>query len=209
MTISIRRVNSLKNMESTEPRIIIRKASRSDARAISDAIIEAVGDEITLGFAGSPERVPLVRRLFTELAACDDSQYSYRNSLIAETPDGSVAGVIISYDGADLPRLRMRFIEKTKEILGYDINPDEMTDEASPDEIYLDSLCVFGPFRGRGIARRLIEEAVASHASSHKPAGLLVDYDNEKARRLYERIGFRQVGDTPFAGTLMAHLMRP
>lgn len=200
--------NIFRKMASNDFPVKIRQAVRGDAPIIARTIIEAVGEEITLGFAGSRERIGLVYKLFTDLAECDDSQYSYLNTLIAETTDGEPVGAIISYDGADLRRLRERFIQKANKILGYDMKAEEMPDEASPDEIYLDSLCVFEPFRGHGIASRLINAAVMSHQSSSKPSGLLVDKDNLRARRLYERLGFTQVGETPFAGTLMDHLQR-
>lgn len=184
----------------------IRRAVKNDARYISAAVIEAVGEEITLGFAGSRDRVPLIHDLFRQLAEADDSQYSYLNSLIAETDGGTVAGVIIAYDGENLHRLRRRFIERANAVLGYDIKEEEMHDEASPDEIYLDSLCVFEPFRHRGIGSELIIAAVEANACLGKPFGLLVDKDNSRARTLYEKLGFRKVGETPFASTVMDHL---
>ena len=193
-------------MESMNDHIILRSASPSDAPLIADAIMEAVGSEITLDFAGSEDRLVLVKRLFTELASLDDSQYSYRNTIIAADADNKIAGVIIAYDGADLHKLRERFIEKTQEILGYKISSLEMTDETSPDEIYIDTLCVFPAYRRKGLGLRLIKEATSRHASTGKPMGLLVDKDNLRARNLYEKAGFRYVGDRPFAGVMMDHL---
>lgn len=184
----------------------IRTAVTEDSAHIAEAIIEAVGRDITLEFAGSPERVALVKRLFTELAECPDSQYSYLNTLVAVTPEGDVAGVIIGYDGAALHGLRRRFIEKANEILGLEISEREMADETSPDEFYLDSLCVFPAYRGRGLGRRLIREITARRSIIGKPFGLLVDKENTRARRLYESLGFRPDGERPFAGTMMDHL---
>lgn len=195
-------------MESNDIKISVRPAVRTDAPEIAKAIIEAVGTEITLDFAGGRDRIPLVYRLFTELAECEDSQYSYRNSWVAVAENGIIAGVIIGYDGSELKRLRERFIEKTKSVLGYDFKSEDMSDEASPDEFYLDSLCVFEPFRGRGIASRLIDTAVGSRTDLGKPVGLIVDKDNHRARKLYECLGFSLVGETPFAGTIMDHLQR-
>ena len=186
----------------------IRAGEKCDAPLIAEAIMQAVGDEITVGFAGSAERVGLVRQLFTELAECDDSQYSYRNTLAAETADGQAVGYIIAYDGAGLRRMRERFIEKANSILGYAMSQESMTDETVPGEIYLDTLCVFEPWRGQGISTALINAAIERHKAAGKPFGLLVDKSNERARRIYERLGFRQVGETPFAGELMDHLQK-
>ena len=188
--------------------ISIRPATKADASYIADAIMTAVGDDITLGFAGSVKRIPLVKQLFKTLAECDDSQYSYLNTLIAEDDNRSVAGVIIGYDGADLHRLRQRFIDKANQILGYSFSQENMNDEASPDEIYIDTLCVFPEFQRKGVATKLIESAIERYNSLKKPVGLIVDEENKNARRLYERLGFRKIGMTAFAVTMMEHMQR-
>lgn len=181
-------------------------ARRADADSIASAIIAAVGEEIAQGLAGSKERMPLVVETFRRLAARDDSQYSYRNSLVALDEEGNVAGVIVSYDGEELRYLRKAFVRVANEVLGMDIKEGDIPDETSPDEIYLDSLCVFPPYRGKGIAKMLIKAAADAHKKSGKPLGLLVDYDNPRARRLYSSLGFKSVGERPFAGTVMEHM---
>lgn len=186
--------------------IEIREAVPADASKIAEAIMEAVGREITLDFAGGPERLPLVKEVFTELAQMPDSQYSYRNTLIAETSEGEVAGVAIAYDGALLHQLREKFAEAANRILGMNLVADEMADETSDDEIYLDTLCVFEPWRRKGIASRLIDASSRKHLNTGKPLGLLVDKDNSRARSLYIKNGFRYVDDRPFAGVMMDHM---
>lgn len=181
-------------------------ARAADAPFIASAVMAAVGHEICLGFAGSEDRIPLVRDTFTRLAAMDDTQYSYRNSLVALDTERNVAGVIVSYDGAMLHPMRERFIEVANEVLGLEIKAEEMQDETSPDEIYLDTLCVFEPYRRQGLAHKLIQAAVERHNTSEKPVGLLVDYDNPNARALYASIGFKPVGERPFAGVMMEHM---
>lgn len=186
---------------------IIRPATPDDAPAIARGIIMAVGEEIATGFAGSPERMPLVEKVFTDLARRDDSQYSYRNSLVAEAPGGEIAGIIISYDGARLHDLRPAFCEEAAATLGINIKSEDMHDETSPDEIYLDSLAVFPPYRRQGLGARLLEAAIEAHKNEGKPIGLLCDPPNKKARRLYESLGFKPSGQRPFADTMMDHLV--
>ncbi|MDE6288914.1 MAG: GNAT family N-acetyltransferase [Muribaculaceae bacterium] len=187
--------------------IRIRKAIPEDAPAIARGIIMAVGEEIATEFAGSPERLPLVEKVFTDLARREDSQYSYRNSLVAETESGDIAGIIVAYDGARLHDLRPAFCEEAAATLGINIKSEDMHDETSPDEIYLDSLAVFPPYRRHGLGRRLIAAAIYEHKSSGKPIGLLCDPPNKKARRLYESLGFKPAGQRPFADTMMDHLV--
>lgn len=184
----------------------LRPARREDAPDIARAVIMAVGEEIATAFGGSPDRRKLVDETFVRTAARDDSQYSYRNAIIAETPDGKTAGVIVAYDGARLHRMRPAFCEEANSVLGYNMKSDEMADETSPDEIYLDSLAVWPEWRGNGLAHKLIKAAIDRHSESGKPFGLLCDPDNDRVRRLYESIGFRIVGMRPFAGVDMYHM---
>ena len=90
-------------MENLIENITIEAARLEDARAIGEAVVEAVGREITEDFAGKDHTVDDVVELFTALARMEDSQYSYRNALVArDTLTGAIAGVIICYDGARL-----------------------------------------------------------------------------------------------------------
>ena len=207
--------------------IIIRPAERRDAPAIGRGVVMALGSELPLYMAGDdPRRLPLVEQLFTDLAAADNSQYSWRNTLVAATPDGSVAGILVSYDGARLHELRRAFIAGAKRVLDSEIREEELPDETDAEEIYLDSLAVFPEFRGHGLGAALIDAAAQHHArnnadtlkntdggnsaptTSPKPLGLLCDPDNPRAHALYERLGFRDVGRRYFTTHLMHHMQR-
>lgn len=187
----------------------IRKGRKSDAPDIARAIINAVGEEIAMHFAGSEERRPLVDRLFTELAEAEDSQYSYLNSLVAEAEDGKTAGIIVAYDGARLHELRRAFIRKAAEILCLELDETKMHDETSPDEIYLDSLAVWPEYQRQGLARKLIAAAGEAHKESGKPLGLLCEPENLNAFALYQKLGFGKSGMKFFADTMMHHMVKP
>ncbi|MDE6301363.1 MAG: GNAT family N-acetyltransferase [Muribaculaceae bacterium] len=187
---------------------VIQSAHRSDAPIIATAVMEAVGSEICMNFAGSAERLSLVTEVFERLASDDCSQYSYRNALVAVAPGGRVAGVIVAYDGALLHSLRPRFIEIANEVLGLHMSDEDFVDETDESEVYIDSLYVLSEYRGRGLAGALIEAAIKRNSDCGKPAGLLVDPDNPKARKVYERLGFRDVGMRPFADVMMHHMQR-
>lgn len=182
-----------------------RPATVADAPAIARAVIMAVGHDIVDRFAGGAHMRPLMYELFTRLAARPDAQYSYRNSIVAEAPDGSIAGVAVVYDGARLHTLRPAFTDEAHKVLGIDMNPDEIPDETTPDEVYLDSLAVFEPWRRLGLGRRLIACAADKARSQGKPLGLICEPDNTRARTLYESLGFRPQGQRPFADTMMDH----
>ncbi|MDE6311462.1 MAG: GNAT family N-acetyltransferase [Muribaculaceae bacterium] len=187
----------------------IANASPEDASLIADAILAAVGDEISDGLAGDRCSREDVHDLFMRLASRKDTQYSYTNARIARTDSGRPMGVCVSYDGAELKRLRVHFFHEACTTLGWKMTSEEMDNfpgETDSDEFYLDTLMVLPEFRGQGIGRALIDDARNRARAAGKPLGLLCDKDNVKARHLYESCGFRCMGERLFAGTVMDHL---
>lgn len=189
--------------------INIIPATPDDAPFIAQVVLGAIGKEHTLEMASSPDRLPLVEQVFTNLAAMDNSQYSYRNTLLAVTPGREYAGAVVNYDGAALHSLRRAFISEANRLLDWGLKVSDFPDETSPDELYLDSLMVLPKYRRNGIGTKLIEAVRERGAALGKPVGLLVDFGNPNARRLYTALGFRSVGQRPFAGKTMEHLRLP
>lgn len=187
-------------MTSTDS-INIRPATADDAPLIAYVVMTAIGDELCdeLGCNTSREAV---FEVFLQLAQSDEAQYSYRNTLIAEdSVTGQPVGAIIAYDGAEVAAKRHLLFNLAEERLGLHF-PQETPLESIPGEIYIDSLAVLPMYRGRGIAGRLIK-AVTDNPQRHMPVSLLVSKDNDKARRLYESLGFRFKEERPFAGEMM------
>lgn len=186
--------------------IQIVRAGKEDAGMIGEAVVAALGPELAGELAGDKEIADVVN-LFAVLAAREDSQYSYVNTLKAIDDSGRAMGFSVAYDGARLHEMRLPFYAEAKRILGRDLN-GAMGEECTPAEFYLDSLAVFPAFRGMGVARALIEATAMRAAGSGKPLGLLCDKSNSRARRLYDSLGFHRVGETYFAGELMDHMQR-
>lgn len=182
----------------------IEAATKADAPFISEAIIEAIGTGNCVKIIGSEERLGELKGIFESLAREENTQYSYRNALRAVDADGNVAGVCIFYDGADLERFREPFLKHASARFGMDT--EHVDDETDPSEVYIDTLMVRPEYRGRGIAAALLRAAIAKAHSIGKPAGLLVDYDNVRARRMYGRVGFEAVAPRPFFGIMMEHM---
>lgn len=183
-------------------KIIITEARREDASEVATLIMEAMDHDCCQNFAGPHHTLGDFHGMMTRLVQMDDSQYSYRNTLVAMC-DGSIAGCLVSYDGKDMLRLRRRFIEAAKEHLGRDFS--DMPEETAPGEYYLDSLCVHEQYRHRGIASLLLRTAIERHGVS-QPVGLLVDHSHPWAERLYRSIGFRVVNETSWGGHPMRHM---
>ena len=188
---------------------IVRQATKEDAPFLAQTVMGALGSELCCKLAGGEEKMPLVRRLFTNLAASEISQYSYTNSLTALSAGGEMAGAIIAYDGARLQELRKAFIREANSILGWNIDENDeerLEAETNAGEIYIDSLFVVPAFRRKGIATALIRSVISHHKEAGKPVGLLVDPDNPKAKHTYESLGFREVGTNGFFGVGMIHM---
>lgn len=183
----------------------IREGKKEDAEYIADAVMSAIGMDICNGMAADREQ-KVLREAFVRCAARDDSQYSYRNALIAESETGEKAGAIVGYDGADMHKLRQAFVDEYNDLMGTDYREEEWSDETTSDEIYLDTLAVSKEHRKQGIGTMLIKAFVRRYSNDGKPIGLLVDYDNSNARRLYESLGFVARGPRSFFGTPMEHM---
>ena len=189
--------------------IIIRIGVKEDAPFIGKTITEAMGHELCVGLAESEENLPNVLKLFTDLAATETAQYSYKNTLIAVDKEGKRIGAIIGYDGAGHREMRKDFIAKANELLGWNVTIEEADNwepETNSDEIYLDSLYVIPEYRKRGIASLLIRAAIARYRDFGKPFGLLVEPHNSKAHKLYKELGFKDDGVNNFCGEPMIHL---
>lgn len=188
--------------------ITIRAGRRDDAEFLGDTVINALGEDFCAELAGGFDRLPKVRELFHTLSAADDSQYSYRNALVAEDEKGTTVGAILGYDGGELHRLRKAFLREAKRIMGWQYIEEEMIDEASSDEVYLDSLYVKPAYRNQGIATALFLDAFQKMAVDGKPFGLLVEPSKTSARRLYERLGFKEAGVNYAFGAPMIHMQK-
>ena len=172
-------------------------------------------EDMTAGRAGSrsAEQASLHRsrllaaflKMMTMLVEREDSQYSYRNALVAMDED-RVVGTSVSYDGGCLHELRRAFIEAAKEYLGKDHSG--MDDETQAGELYLDSLAVLPEYRRRGIARQLLMATKQRANRLGLPCvGLLVDKDNPVGEALYASVGFHYVNDSQWGGHPMKHLV--
>lgn len=175
--------------------IVVRPARREDAAAIAEAVCMAVGYDAT-----NP-----VYPIFLELAGREVAQYSHLNTLIAEV-DGEIAGAIVSYDGSRLEELREPIYPLLKEHLG---SVPHIEDETEAGEYYLDSLGVRSAFRGMGVGSALINAACnKAFGEGHERVGLIVDYDNPCAERLYTSLGFKRIGTKLFLGNNMWHMQK-
>lgn len=207
----------------------IKNAVKEQAAEIARLIMMAMTDDCCLHFCGegygqedladgragsrSAEQASLhrsrllaaFRKMMTLLVEREDSQYSYKNTLVAVDGD-TVVGISVSYDGSKLHELRRAFIEMAIEHIGK--NHSGMDDETQAGELYLDSLAVLPEYRRQGIASRLIKATKERADRMGLPCvGLLVDKGNPGGEALYASAGFRYANDSHWGGHEMKHLI--
>ena len=183
----------------------IQEATKRQAAEIADLIMMAMTDECCLYFCGDGYGLVDFHKMMTMLVEREDSQYSYRNTLVA-VDEEKVIGISVSYDGGRLHKLRRAFIDAAKEHIGK--NHSGMDDETGAGELYLDSLAVLPEYRRQGIAKALLlatKEKANQYGLPH--VGLLVDKDNPDGEAFYSFVGFRYVGDNRWGGHSMKHMI--
>lgn len=177
----------------------IRKATVNDAHLIAKVVAMAIGEEGSKHYCGDNHQ-----SVFEEIARLENSQYSYRNAIVAEV-NGIPAGAAVAYDGADLYALRDVTLKHIFNRTGMMHNIEDETDAT---EVYLDSIAVLPEYRGLGIGKRLLlalkEIAFKEYG---KNLGLLVGFENPDAERLYKSVGFERMNVKDFLGHKMWHLV--
>lgn len=134
-----------------------------------------------------------------------DILYSYRNALLAIDGNRPI-GLCLCYDGNGYHERRLTtfslFEEGNKEFAAVhdeetqDMDLEHAEDETQTGEYYIDSLAVLPEYRGKGIARQLMQEQIRHAKKLGLPiATLLVDPDNPPALRLYKSLGFKYHSD--------------
>lgn len=173
--------------------IVIRMAKVEEAPMIAQVLCMALG---------GTESHPMFP-VFLELAGKECSQYSYRNTMVAEV-EGHFVGAVVGYDGGKLHELRTPIFALMQKHLG---KIWEIEDETAVGEFYLDSIAVFPAYRGCGIGRKLLEHRIQqAFDEGYEKVGLLVDKENLRAEALYCSLGFKRINSTTFLGHPMWHL---
>ena len=187
-------------------KVDIREANKMQASEIARLIMMAMTDDCCLYYCGEGYDLADFHQMMTILVEREDSQYSYRNTLVAMVDD-KIVGIAVSYDGGRLHELRQAFIQVAKKYIGKDHS--SMDDETQKGELYLDSLAVLPDYRRQGIAQRLLKATKEKADQMGLPCvGLLVDKGNPTGEAFYATAGFRYANDNQWGGHPMKHLVQ-
>ena len=144
-------------------------------------------------------------KILKDVCAQEDTHYSYRNTWIAEvsgeraeadgerTVVGGVrAGMMIAVDGEHYREQRDKMYPQLKGLfdVAFGTGWDDMEDEATEGEFYIDSLSVSLPYRNKGVGTALIEKAKELAREQGIAVVTLAVEPQNTAKKLYQKLGF-------------------
>jgi ribosomal protein S18 acetylase RimI-like enzyme len=164
-----------------------RAAAPDDAPALAE-LVNMAGEGLPLylwgKMAGPGEDAWEVGR---RRARRDSGSFSYRNATLLEE-GGEVAACLIGYRLPDTaapvdPKMPRMFV------------PMQELENEAPATWYVNVLATYPKFRGRGFASRLLRLAEElAEQSAARGLSIIVADANARARRLYARHGYTEVG---------------
>ncbi len=187
--------------------IKIIPARQEHAEDIARFIMMAMSEDCCRFLAGPLYSYDTFLQMMKLLVMLENSQYSYRNTLVAvscEQGDETPVGICTAYDGALLFQLRKPFIDEC--MATFNIDHSTFKPETQAGEFYIDSLAVLPSHRGKGIASQLLLATQEKAMRLGLPCGLLVDQGNPNAEKLYRKLGFKHINTTDWASHPMNHM---
>lgn len=167
--------------------IEIRDANKDDVEIVAWTVLTAMDMETD------------DMRKFIDSCSEDNTLYSWKNAIVA-TVDGVSVGSLIAYDGRRYKKLRQR----TWSSLWDDMDKGYLSKveaETHDGEFYLDSMAIRPEYRGHGIGRMLIEDAVKKGKElGCACSSLLVDKNKPRLEAYYQAMGFERFGEMEFFG---------
>lgn len=188
----------------TEENKNIRPARPEDFKQVALLIVQAMED-LACTFANT-DKVEKTFPLFEHFFQQNANQYSFEHTLVYEE-EGIIMGSITFYDGRFLTKYRKPFLAYIAE--EYNVKDLVIEDETIPEEVYIDTVSVSPEYQRKGIGKKLIAAAIVqSKQENHKKIGLLVDFKNPSAKKLYSALGFEGVGKKQLGTNVYEHLQR-
>lgn len=149
-----------------------------------------------------------VDKILAGLFLLEGNRFSRNIAEIAEW-DGEPAGMLVSFPGWEITQRNLTTgvgllrLCGLLDVLRLSVRALSIADgiETRRDEYYLANLAVFPDLQGRGIGSGLLTHAEdKAWRAGLKKCSLIVDTENQAARRLYERCGYRAVFTKTYPG---------
>jgi ribosomal protein S18 acetylase RimI-like enzyme len=170
---------------------LIRSATLQDADALAE-LVNYAGQGLPLylwaKMAKDGEDAWTVGRA---RARREDGSFSYRNATIIEQ-DQAVAACLVGYPIPDEP-------EPIDDAMPAMFVPLQQLENLAPGTWYVNVLASYPQWRNRGFGTTLLKhaETLATLTRVKNGMSVIVADNNSAARRIYERLGYRQAGDRP------------
>lgn len=164
----------------------IRDARPSDAPFLARCILAGMH---FYDFEGDmPDDVTGILENLTACEGREDTLYIYSRTRVAEV-DGKPVGAMLSYPGALYQELKVKTFREFWPAFFTQFGDDDP--ETDPGEYYLDSLAVHPDYRGQGIGRALLEDAVKIGINQgFTQIALVADAGMPHLVSLYASLGF-------------------
>ena len=121
----------------------------------------------------------------------EEGGFSYTNAVVC-IKDSELLGMILAYPQDDPYELG--------DITQYSnvVRPLVELESLAPGSWYINAIATFEDYRGKGVARRLMENSeIRAHSSGCKEISLIVASKNIPARTLYASLGYQAVDSRP------------
>jgi ribosomal protein S18 acetylase RimI-like enzyme len=177
--------------------IEFRQATPNDAKVASRLLFDTFPRKATyiIGL-GSEERA---KKILARIFALSGHRLSYEHTELALS-DGKVIGLLNSFPGAILGRLERKLVLyllkqyrwRGKIALIRRGLPLVFIKEAANDAYFLSNIAVKKIYRGKGFGAQILRHVeVRARKSQLKILSLMVDIDNQGARRFYAQEGYK------------------
>lgn len=147
-----------------------------------------------------------LKKAMIDLGSNPDNKLGYPQLIVKEV-DGKVAAYAGTYPSdfqEDLDAINK--ILKKHQMKDLDLFGDETLE----NEWYLDCLVTGKDYRGQGIGKELLEAVYKQAQDAGYPVvGLNCDQDNDFARAIYEKQGFKTVTEIDIVGHTYDHMQKP
>ncbi|WP_418179196.1 GNAT family N-acetyltransferase [Aliarcobacter lanthieri] len=182
---------------------MIKQATKNNIENISNLIYDAIHN-VANTLTGENEDKKILETLdyYVKMDIC---RLSYNNIYSYEL-DNNIVGILLAYSSNDVDKLDFPMLEHIK---SKGIFLDSFEKECFEDEFYIDTVSVNPSFQGRGIAKELFDFATKkAKEEGFKKLSLLVDFENPKAKALYEKLDFQDNVVLNVSGSQFYHMIK-
>ena len=180
----------------------IRPARSGDAGFVAKIMYATMGSLADYLFK---QDVPAIEAALVQLFSRNAGRFGYQIAVIAESA-GVPVGMLVSCSGMELNRINVKTFPQFFPVLGFKRTLGFLLRgislpggrEAEKYEYYISNLGVSPAAQGQGFGSQLLKYAEHIALASGLPkTSLIVSSHNDRAQRLYERVGYRTVEAVP------------